>query len=219
MNPEITAAVVDNGEELLERCLQSLRRQSIPVEIILAPGPNSDVGIAEKYADRVVEPVAGIGRARVQVILEASTPHVLSCDSDTVYDSRYAEYALLDLGWLSAVKAGSIRPLEGSPLAWVETLTQQLFAYEFSLAFRRQAFLDVGIHELDLRHPKNDIGRAVAVRLLPLPDPRMVCWTRFPSYHAELAAPYVPIALAGLAPVTASAGISLVNEVLKRKPV
>ena len=134
---------------------------------------------------------------------------------NTVYDSKYCEYVLEDLKAWRAVRAGSIRPLEGSPLAWVETATQLAFAYEFSLAFRRQAFLDAGIHELDYSHPKNDIGREVLMRLLPLPDPRMVCWTRFPTYHAELAAPYLPIAIAGLAPLAASAGVALANEIEK----
>jgi len=215
MRPLITAVVVDNGEEILERCLQSLRLQTVPMEIIVASGPKTDLALAKRYSDLVLDPVAGIGRARVHAILEASTPYVVSADSDTVYDSKYCEYVLEDLKAWRAVRAGSIRPLEGSPMAWVETATQLAFAYEFSLAFRRQAFLDAGIHELDYSHPKNDIGREVLVRLLPLPDPRMVCWTRFPTYHAELAAPYVPIALAGLAPLAASAGVALANEVAK----
>lgn len=215
MRPLITAICVDNGENLLERCLQSLRQMTVPMEIIVASGPKTDIALAKRYADLVLDPVAGIGQARVQAILEASTPYILSCDSDTVYDSKYAEVACQDLKTLIAVRAGSILPLEGSPMAWVETATQLAFAYEFSLAFRRQAFLDAGIHELDYSHPKNDIGREVLVRLLPFPDPRMRCWTRFPTYHAELAAPYLPIALAGLAPLTASAGVALANEIDK----
>ena len=136
-------------------------------------------------------------------------------NSDTVYDSKYAEVACQDLKTLSAVRAGSIRPLEGSPMAWVETATQLAFAYEFSLAFRRQAFLDSGIHRIDYSQPKNDIGIGVLTRLLPFPDPRMVCWTRMPTYHAELAAQYAPIALGGLAPLAASAGVALANEIAK----
>lgn len=217
MEPQVTAVVVDNGEILLEHCLQSLRRQTVPVEIIVAPGPKTDLAIAEKYADRVMPPVAGIGKARVQAILEALTPYILSCDSDTVYDQRYAEYALLDLKTFNAVKAGSIRPLEGSPLAWIEVATQSAFAYEFSLTFRKKAFLDAGIHKLEYGHPKNDIGRAVLSRLLPFPDPRMICYTRMPTYHAELAAPYLPIALLGLAPITVSMGVPLINEFLRRR--
>lgn len=215
MRPLITVVLVDNGEELLERSLQSLRQMTVPVEIIVASGTKTNLAVAKRYADLVLDPVAGIGRARVRAILAASTPYILSCDSDTVYDSKYAEVACRDLKTWRAVRAGSIRPLEGSPLAWVETATQLAFAYEFSLAFRRQAFLDSGIHELDYSHPKNDIGREVLVRLLPFPDPRMVCWTRFPTYHAELAAPYLPIAIAGLAPLAASAGVALANEVAK----
>ena len=215
MKPQITAIVCDNGEEMLDRCLQSLKKQSVPVKIIVASGPKTDLAVAERYVDLVMEPVVGIGRARVKAILEAETLNILSCDSDTVYDSKYAEVACQDLKTLNAVKAGSILPLEGSPLAWVETAIQLAFAYEFSLAFRRQAFLDAGIHEIDYSKPKNDIGREVLMRLLPFPDPRMVCWTRFPTYHAELAAPYLPIALAGLAPLTASAGVALANEVAK----
>ena len=215
MRPLITAVVVDNGEEILERCLQSLRLQAVPMEIIVASGPKTDLAVAKRYADLVLDPVAGMGRARVQAILEAETPYILSCDSDTVYDSKYAEVACQDLKTLRAVRAGSIRPLEGSPVAWVETATQLAFAYEFSLAFRRQAFLDAGIHRIDYSKPKNDIGIGVLMRLLPFPDPRMVCWTRMPTYHAELAVQYAPIALAGLVPLTASAVAALGNEVAK----
>lgn len=211
----LTTVVVDNGEPLLERCLQSLKAQTIPVEIIVAPGPKTNLAVAEKYADKVMDPVEGIGRARVQAIQEASTPYILSCDSDTIYDSRYAATALEDLKRWKAVKAGTILPIDGGkPLGWLETATQLLFPYEFALGFRRQAFLDAGIHKLSYEHPKNDIGRAVALRLLPAVDPWMRCWTRLPTYHAELALEYLPIALMGLVPVAASVGIPLINEFL-----
>lgn len=212
----VTAVVCDNGESFLERCLQSLKNQSIETSIIVASGPKTDLAIAEKYADRVFDPVAGIGKARVQAIQAALTPYILSCDSDTVYDSRYAEYAALDLKTFNAVKAGSIRPLNISPLAWVEMATQYMFAYEFSLAFRKQAFLEAGIHERDYSNVKEDIGRAVFARLFPVPDLRMVCWTRMPTYHAELAVEYMPMALVGFAPIAVSLSVPIANELLGR---
>ena len=216
-NAPITAVCVDNGEPLLERCLQSLKQQSVPIQIIVAAGPKTDLAVAEKYADKVMKPVAGIGRARVNAIQAASTPYILSCDSDTEYHERYAEFALEDLKRWRAVKAGAILPLdESKPLAWAETATQLFFPYEFALGFRKQAFLDAGIHELGYEHPKNDIGRAVTLRLTPMIDLRMICRTRFPTYHAELAVEYIPIALAGLIPIAASVGIPLINELEKQ---
>ncbi|MBA7493293.1 hypothetical protein ES702_03851 [subsurface metagenome] len=209
----ITAVVVDGGEPFLKSSLKSLRAQTVPTKIIVAPSDKTDIGIAKKYADKVMKPVDGIGRARVQAILEASTPYILSCDSDTFYPPKYAEYALETLRHWNAVKAGIILPLEGrNPLAWAEVATQPWFAYEFSLGFRRQAFLDAGIHRDDYSQQKNDIGRAVMVKLIPVPNPRMVCYTRLPTYHAELAVDYIPIALVGFAPLVASVGIPLLNE-------
>jgi glycosyltransferase involved in cell wall biosynthesis len=218
MNVQASAIVCDNGEPNLVKCLQSLRAQTIPLTLIVASGPKTDGALARKYADKVMKPVKGIGRARVQAILEASTPYILSCDSDTIYAEDYAQFALEDLKLFNAVQASAIRPLENNILHWVEAVGASyspIFGFEFALAFRRQAFLDAEIQTIDCEDPRNDIGYAVKFRLFPLPDPRMVCWSRFPTYGARLASEYLPPLMIGLVPLGFTLGIPLVNEFLK----
>ena len=115
----ITAIVVDNGDALLKESLRSLRNQVD--EIIVAPGPKTDLGLANDLADRLMNPVRGIGLARVRAIQEAKGDRVLSCDSDTVYHDGYSECAEQDLGIFRAVKAGRAYPYEWDPISAVES--------------------------------------------------------------------------------------------------
>jgi len=57
----VTAIVCDNGEPSLKQCLLSLRGQTLKPEIVVASGPKTNLEVAEKYADRVLKPVVGIG--------------------------------------------------------------------------------------------------------------------------------------------------------------
>jgi glycosyltransferase involved in cell wall biosynthesis len=214
----VTAVVVDNDGSLLERSLHSLKAQTVPVKIILAPGPKTDLDVARKLADMVLEPTVGIGKARVKGILTAETDYILSCDSDSVYESHYAEYAVEDLKKIKAVKAGTILPLEWKePLTLLETALTLIPPYEFSLCFRRQAFLDAKIHLEDYSNPRADIGGAVVNRLNALPDFRLVCWSRIPTKSGyEFAEKYLPSAVAGFTPVLAVAGVVGISEFGKR---
>ena len=182
MGAEITAVVVDDGEPSLTECLDSLRRQSVDLRIIVAAGPETNLDVAEYYADRVLEPTVGIGRARVKGILVAKTPYVLSCDSEAVYSPRYAEYALRNLeAGVACVKAGTILPRELNPLGALEAAFSPLVPYEFSLAFSREAFLEAKVHEWDYGDPRSDIGIPVALTLTPLPEPAMIVYARLPT--------------------------------------
>ena len=49
----------------------------------------------------------------------------------------------------------------------------------------------------------------------PIPDPRMVCYTRLPTKNALRIAGYMPSALMGGAPALAIAGIVGANELLR----
>jgi len=213
---EVTAVVVDNGEPLIEKSLLSLRNQTVPVEIVLAPGPKTDMRIAKKYADVILEPSDKIGEARVKAVKAAETEYIVSCDTDTIYDSRYCEYALEDLQRHKAVKAGTILPHEWPPLATIEAMGHLLVPYEFALAFRKSDFLEARIDKEDYSNSRADIGWYVLWRLFPRTDFRMKCWTRFPTYGADYVAKnYLPQALAGLAGITGIGGIIIANELNK----
>jgi glycosyltransferase involved in cell wall biosynthesis len=219
VDAKASAVVVDDGEPNLERCISSLRNQSFPLdEIILASGPKTDLDAAKKLADHILEPIEGIGKARVQAILEAESDYILSCDGDTVYDVRYAEFALEDL-WAGAkaVRAGVILPLSWENLlSFLETAFQLIPPYEYALAFRKSAFLNTKIHLEDYSNPRTDIGIYVITRLGWLPDFRMMCWTRLPTYWAVyMANNYLPSALVGLTPLVSVTSIVGANELIK----
>ena len=216
---EVVAVVVDNGEPMLERCVESLRDQSVPVRVVIAAGPRTDMELARSLADEVVGPAEGIGRARVEAILRASEEYILSCDSDTVYHPMYAEAAVRALRLFPAVRAGTVLPHQGEE-SWLGLLegllATKLFCYEFSLAFRRDAFISAGIHEVNYEAPRADIGPHVCARLLPVPVPDMVCWTRLPTNYARrLVTDYAyPIAGAAI-PVAVASGVVAAREVPK----
>lgn len=216
---EVVAVVVDNGEPMLEGCVESLRDQSTRVRVVVAAGPGTDMELARSIADEVVGPVEGIGRARVEAVLRSTEEYVLSCDSDTVYHPMYAEAAVRALKLFPAVRAGTVLPHHGeeSWLGLIEgMIATKLFCYEFSLAFRRDAFISAGIHEEPYEAPRADIGPYVCTRLLPVPVPDMVCWTRLPTNYArKLVTDYAyPIAGATI-PVAVASGVVAAREVPK----
>jgi glycosyltransferase involved in cell wall biosynthesis len=215
----ITALVVDNGEPTLVKCIYSLRSQTIPVRIVIAAGPKTDLKLAERLADKVYPPISGIGKARVNAILNEEGEFFLSCDADSVYETHYAEYALQDLkAGAKAVKAGVILPLEwNNPLVLIETALSLIPPYEYALAFRKSAFLEAGIHFEDYTGLRADIGGAVVKRLNAWPDVRMVCWSRIPTKGGcEFAEKYLPSALIGIAPVMGVVGVALANELTRQ---
>ena len=211
------AVVVDNGEPTLARCVGSLRAQTVPIRVVVAAGPKTDLALAKRLADEVYPPISGIGRARVNAILNEKCEYVLSCDSDSVYESHYAEYATQDLrGGAKAVKAGVILPLDWSnPLAVCESALSLIPPYEFALAFRRSEFLKLGVVEEAERasDARWDIGWRVVTGLGALPDFRMVVWSKLPTYGANhVAQNYAPSLVAGLAPIFSVAGIAAASS-------
>ena len=218
----VVAIVCDNGEETLDRCAESLRHQTLPVRVVIAAGPKTDLPLAKKLADKVYDPIGGIGKARVNAILNEKDGIILSCDADTQYASSYAEIAVQDLRLLNVVKAGTILPRGDCPqddlaLAWTEALFNPLIPYEFCLAFRRSSFLNAGIHRMDYSDPRADIGLEISRRMIPLvSDPRLVVWTRLPTKGAlTVRDQYLPSFLGVAVPFGALGAIVGLNELTK----
>jgi len=207
-----SAVLVDNGEPTLLQAILSLRNQTVPVEIVLCPGPNTDVSRVRGLVDKVCEPKKGIGRARVEGILEASSCYIICADSDCIYDSRYAEFAVRNLeSGAKVVKAGTILPLKWDPLAVLESATSILIPYEFALAFNRCEVLKIGLVEEADKHkddPRWDIGPFILMHFIPAIDHRMIVYTRFPTKGAQrLTKDYLPPLLAGATPLIFLAGL------------
>jgi glycosyltransferase involved in cell wall biosynthesis len=209
---------VDNGEELTEECLRSIRAQGVD-EIVVVTGPRTRLSVVEKYADIVVGPVGPVGYARYVGLLRASNRIVSFCDTDTVYYSGYFEHAVEDFTRdqeLAVVKAGVVLPHEQSPLGHAESLVHYFVgAWEFGWVVDRDKLLGaLGSGDVELlRRPIVDFGMLPSVRRLKsLVDRRMVVKTRLPTYFFKNYSPAaigasVPVAAVSLLAVLAGRGV------------
>jgi len=204
----ISVVLVDNGEPLLEESVRSLRDQTERVsEVIICPGPRTDLELAKSLADKVVEAEPVIGRARVRGVLNASGDVILSCDADTIYSPNYAELMALALRDSHAALATPRSLNRDDPLALLEESVAAVtpIPYEYALAFRRQSFLNAGIHLKPYRVPRDDIGWHVLFTLLPRRSPA-TCYTRMPTKGAwwlfALSMGLAPVAAVSLAPLS-----------------
>jgi len=221
---KVVVILVDNGEPTLTKSIESLRNQTVKCDIILAPGPNSDLELARPLVDVVMPPTIGIGRSRVNAILQNDAEYIVSCDSDCLYDKRYIEFAVEDLeAGMRAVKAGIILPFEWKePLTLVETALSLIPPYEYALCFRREDFLRAGIVEEAERYGADrrwDIGGAVVTRLNAWPDFRMKVLTRMPTKGAwGFVENYAVPLLAGTVPLAITAGVVGASRLLNSLP-
>jgi glycosyltransferase involved in cell wall biosynthesis len=178
----VTAVCVDNGEPTLEQCIQSLRNQTERVKVVVATGPKTNAELAKSLADEVIGPFDRIGVARIAAILKHGDDIIISCDADSIYDPRYAEYALEDLRGSNSVKAGSIYPLPGH--YYLESIIEPnllfFMPYEFSLAFKRSLILSRLPSGWEQASPRWDIGMLTVPFMI---DNRMRVWTRLPTYY------------------------------------
>lgn len=215
---DITAVLTDNGEPLLEKCLDSLWNQTVRPEIIVCAGPKTDMELANKYADEVIEPVDGIGKARIKGILEASGDYIISCDADSIYDKHYCEYAIQDLQMgLNYIRAGTILPHELKETSTIgEMILTQIIPYEFSLAFNKNDFIKRGLHKKDYSKPRVDISTYLYTeKILVFPDYRMVVWTRLPTYGARfIEKNYLTSIVLGLSPLFTVGGLIGLSKLL-----
>ena len=214
----ISAVVVDNGEPLLEKCLESLRDQTERVEIIVVGGDKTDYELAKSLADEVYGPITtSIGDARVYGILKANGEVILSCDSDTIYLPNYAETAMRELQKRGFVRAGTILPHKPNPLGlWEIKYLYPIVPYEHTLAFRKSAFISHGLHEIKFRLKREDLAVHLAWRgmLIP-PIKEMVLRTRVPTKFVENCSKLIPSATIASLPITAISSMLLAKTFLK----
>jgi len=209
--------VIDNGEPSLAECIKSLDSQSQPPdEVIVCPGPRSDLDLIESLGIKAIEPNAGIGIARVKGILAANGDIIISCDSDTIYDKHYIEYAVEDLKKAKVVKAGVIQPRNPDPLGALESSLSLLIPYEFALAFKKTDFMRSGAHLEDYSNPRRDIGYPLLKRFFPFHvDFGMECYSRLPTYGVkQFVNEHLPFLIAGITPIIAVVGITGIQGAL-----
>jgi glycosyltransferase involved in cell wall biosynthesis len=187
---KVACIVVDNGDPHLLNTVQSLLRQTWKCdEIVVAPGPKTDPTILETLKNlgiKVLDPVEGIGKARVKAVLSTDADIIVSCDSDTLYDESYVEEAVKTLvkGY-KAVKAGTVEPYKWSLGALFELPLATLLSYEFGLAFWRTEFLKTSAVKAaqEVNNRLWDIGPIVSMEMQPIAvNPRMKLKTRLPTH-------------------------------------
>lgn len=191
---EVTAVVVDNGEDLLEDCIWTLRDQTVPPEIILVGGDKTDYALARSSCDKVYGPISGIGEARTYGIL-AAKEFIISCDSDTLYPSNYVETAYKLLQEYEYVMATRAEPIEWPDDSikrvriFIEQMWYPFMPYDHGLAYRKSAVIR------DLGDQKfigfwDDVERHIVLSgVLIYPSDEMCVYTRLPSLYLERAVP------------------------------
>ena len=196
-------------------------------EIVVAPGPRSntsDLELLRRIGVRVLEPVDGIGRARVMAILSTGADIVVSCDSDSIYDEHYVEEAVksLETGY-KAVKAGHIEPIEWRAGAVLELPLATLLTYEFGLAFWRTEFLKTRAPAFAESTSNRlwDIGPIVALEMQPmLINPRMRVKTRLPTHAVKSFVNSWLTQIAGsVAPIVIAIGATSISEITRAQKV
>jgi len=181
----ITAVVLDNGHPDLEKCLDSLWNQTVPVDIIVVAGPNTDVELAQQYG-KVTRPIKGYLNARIHGFRKASSEVILSCDSDTIYHPEYAEAALECLKNAGLVRAGTVIPKKETPLGKVEILIFYKLLrlpYDHVLAMRKSV-ADYLVKTVEFKYGREDIFTYVIKRAIPYKlCENMIAFVDVPTYH------------------------------------
>jgi glycosyltransferase involved in cell wall biosynthesis len=107
-----------NEENYIERCLKSIRKQTIPrkdYEIIVVDGGSTDntVGVAKKYADVVLTGLKPIGAARQAGLKKAKGKIVAFTDGDGTVPKEWLEKIINGFDGDGVVCVmGAIEPLE-----------------------------------------------------------------------------------------------------------
>jgi len=198
----VTAIVVDNGEPLLEKSVESLRDQTERVHrIIIVGGDKTDYELAKAIADEVYGPVTkSIGDARVYGVLKANDEIIISCDSDSIYPPEYVEVCVRELKEHDFVHAKNAEPVDGysdnpikNTLILFEQTIYPYIPYEHSLAFRRSAFLANDLHKIDFKIHREDIAIHMLRKLIPFVPIDITCYTRLPTNWVVEASTVLPL--------------------------
>jgi hypothetical protein len=215
---KISVVFVDNGEPTVEMSLQSIKSQNVD-EIIVAHGPNTNVDVVKRYADKMFGPLSSIGYARYIGVMNARNRIVALADSDTIYGVNYFAYALEDFERydVDIVKAGNVMSIQmiTDPIGFIENFVMRIGgAYEFGWVIKRDIIENLDEKDVEkLKNPRTDFGHIPKIiTRKTFIDHRMTCYTRIPTYFwREYAYPTI----GSVIPITAVASIITIT-LLKR---
>ena len=124
-----------NEETIIEQCLQSIRRQTVPVELIIVDNGSVDrtPEIARQYCDKVlIRPEYTLAQMRDLGALESSGDIIVTTDADCVAPPNWIEELVKPFKDLKVVAVGgAFRPLNKNPLSsfycWCSGIMQGTF--------------------------------------------------------------------------------------------
>ncbi len=140
-----------NEEGMIEQCLTSIRRQDVPVELILIDNGSIDrtPEIAGRIADKVfIKPGLTLAEMRDFGAREATGEIIVTTDADCIAPTDWISNLIkpFDNPKFVAV-GGSIRPLNinffSKLYCWMSSITQGVFGFfqGANMAYRKEAYL------------------------------------------------------------------------------
>lgn len=139
-----------NEEVIIEDCLQSIRRQTIPVEIILIDNGSIDrtPEIAAKYCDKVlIRPEYTLAQMRDLGAIEATGDIIVTTDADCIAPENWIEELIKPFQDPKVVAVGgAFRPLNKNPLShfycWCSSIMQGTFGLfqGANMAYTKKAY-------------------------------------------------------------------------------
>lgn len=140
-----------NEEEGIEECLQSIRRQDVPVELILIDNGSIDrtPEIAAEYCDKVyVKPEYTLAQMRDFGAREASGDIIVTTDADCIAPPGWLTKLTKSFKDPKVIAVGSgFRPVNVNPLSrfycWISPIMQRIGLFQgANMAYRREAYLN-----------------------------------------------------------------------------
>ena len=141
-----------NEEIIIEACLQSIRRQTVPVELILIDNGSIDQtpGIASKYCDDVlIKPGYTLAEMRDLGVRTATGDIIVTTDADCIAPENWIEELIKPFQDPTVVAVGgAFRPLNINPLSsfycWCSAMMQGTFGLfqGANMAYTKKAYLE-----------------------------------------------------------------------------
>ena len=141
-----------NEEGMIEECLTSIRRNDVPVELILIDNGSIDrtPEIARGIADQVyIKPGLTLAEMRDFGARAATGEIIITTDADCIAPTDWISRILKEFENPKVVAVGgAIRPLNPNPFSklycWMSSIMQSIFGLfqGANMAFRKEAFLN-----------------------------------------------------------------------------